>query len=119
MAALDFKAWTPGRPWMLCCGGKPGVGRTLLCSLAVVHFKNLFKNQNVPILCIYLNYKERNAQTLDNLVGSLFNSCCNTLVPSFGSAEAKRLFRGAENESHATLDESYKAFLAEIQHFGR
>ena len=119
LASPEFDAWTFGPPWMLQCVGEPGAGKTLLCALVVEHLKTIFKNRNVPILCIYLNYKESTIQTLDNLISSLLKQLLQHPDAEFQSPEAKRLFSGAENESRPTLEEFYEAFRAEIQHFER
>ena len=119
LASPEFDAWTYGPPWMLRCVGEPGAGKTLLCALVIERLKNLFKNRNVPVICIYLNYKESTIQTLDNLISSLLKQLLQHPGAEFQSPEAKRLFSGAENESRPTLEEFYVAFRAEICHFER
>ena len=115
----EFDAWTYGPPWMLRCVGEPGAGKTLLCALVIERLKTIFRNRNVPILCIYLNYKESTIQTLDNLISSLLKQLLQHPGAEFQSPEAKRLFSGSENESRPTLEEFYVAFRAEICHFER
>lgn len=119
LASPEFDAWMHGPPWMLRCVGEPGAGKTLLCALVVERLKTVFKNRNVPILVIYLNYKESTTQTLDNLISSLLKQLLQYPGAEFQSLEAKRLFSGAENESRPTLEEFYAAFQAEIYHFER
>ncbi|CAD6584282.1 MAG: hypothetical protein ASARMPRED_001722 [Alectoria sarmentosa] len=119
LSSPEFEAWTSGPPWMLQCVGEPGAGKTLLCALVIERLKTTFKNRNVPILCIYLNYKESNTQTLDSITSSLLKQLLQRPDAEFQSPEAKRLFSGAENESRPTLEDFYEAFRAEIQHFER
>ena len=119
LASPEFEAWTNGPPWMLRCVGEPGAGKTLTCALMIERLKTIFKNRNVPILCIYLNYKESTIQTLDNLISSLLKQLLQHPGADFRSPEARRLFSGAENESRPTLEEFYEAFRAEICHFER
>ena len=119
LASPEFKAWTSGTPWRLQCVGEPGAGKTFLCALVVEYLKQMFKDRNVPILCIYLNYKEFNIQTLDHLISSLLKQLLQRPNAEFKSPEAKRLFSGAENESRPTLEDFYEAFRAEIRHFDR
>lgn len=115
----EFDAWRSGTPWRLQCFGKTGSGKTLLCALVVERLRTFFSDQDVPILCIYLNYKESHIQTLDNLISSLLKQLLQHPNAEFKSPEAKRLFSGAENESRPTLAEFYKAFQAETQLFKR
>ena len=119
LASPEFKTWTSGTPWRLQCVGEPGAGKTFLCALVVEYLKEMFKDRNVPILCIYLNYKESSIQTLDNLISSLLKQLLQHPNAEFKSPEAKRLFSGAENESRPTLEDFYEAFRAEIWHFDR
>ena len=119
LTSPEFDAWTSGPPWMLQCVGEPGAGKTFLCALVIERLKTIFENRNVPVLCIYLNYKESSIQTLDNLISSLLKQLLQHPHAEFQSLEAKRLFSGAENESRPTLDDFYQAFKAEIQHFER
>ena len=115
----EFEAWESGAPWRLQCVGEPGAGKTLLCALVIERLKQTFKDRNVPVLCIYLNYKESNIQTLDNLISSLLKQLLQHPGAEFKSPEAKRLFSGAENESRPTLQAFYDAFRAEILHYER
>lgn len=119
LASPEFDAWIHGPPWMLRCVGEPGAGKTLLCALVIERLKEVLKNRKVPILCIYLNYKESAIQTLDNLISSLLKQLLQHAGAEFQSPEAKRLFSGAENESRPTLEDFYAAFRAEICHFER
>ena len=119
LTSPEFKTWTSGTPWRLRCVGEPGTGKTFLCALVVQYLKKSFKDRNVPILCIYLNYKESNTQTLDNLISSLLKQLLQRPNAEFKSPEAKRLFSGTESESRPTLDDFYEAFRAEIWHFDR
>ena len=119
LTSPEFDAWTSGSPWMLRCVGEPGAGKTFLCALVTQRLKSIFENRNVPVLCIYLNYKESSMQTLDNLIGSLLKQLLQHPHAEFQSLEAKRLFSGAENESRPTLDAFYQALKAEIQRFER
>ena len=119
LTSPEFKIWTSGTPWRLQCVGEPGTGKTFLCALVVQYLKEMFKDQNVPVLCIYLNYKESDTQTLDNLISSLLKQLLQRPNAEFKSPEAKRLFSGTENESRPTLEAFYEAFRAEIWHFDR
>ena len=115
----EFAAWTSGRPWRLRCDGEPGAGKTFVCALAVERLKTIFKGQDVPVLCIYLDYKESRVQTLSNLISSLLKQLLQHTDTEFKSPAAKRLFSGVENESRPTLEAFYEAFLAEIHHHER
>lgn len=85
----------------------------------VDHLKNRFVNQNVPVLCMYLNYKESRVQTLENLIGSLLKQLVQYQGDNFQSTEIKRLFREAQNEARLTFNELDRVLRSEIEAFER
>lgn len=95
------------------------IWETVLSSIVVDHLKKRFDNQNVPILCMYLNYKESCIQTLENLIGSLLKQLVQYQEENFRSTEIKRLFREAQNETRLTLSELEKVLRSEIMAFQR
>lgn len=43
----------------------------MLSSIVVEHLRTVYKEDNIPVLCMYLNHKEQSTQTQRNLMGSL------------------------------------------------
>lgn len=78
-----------------------------------------FKNQNVPVLCLYLNYKESMVQTFDHLIGSLLKQLIQYQGDQFQSAEVKALFREGYEEAPPMIDELCQALQSEIGLFPR
>ncbi|KAK4690730.1 hypothetical protein P7C71_g6128, partial [Lecanoromycetidae sp. Uapishka_2] len=115
----EYLAWEGGQHYMLHCEGKPGAGKTLLCAAIIKHLQGVFKAQDIPVLCMYLNYKEQGNQSLDNLVASLLKQLIQHEGAAFRSDKAKELYQGAENESRPTLDDFYEALYEEIQCYER
>ncbi|KAL8805675.1 MAG: hypothetical protein Q9182_001819 [Xanthomendoza sp. 2 TL-2023] len=116
LASEEFRAWSAGRPWILYGYGQPGSGKTVLCSIVVHQLRLSLASLGVPVLCMYLNYKEPR-QTLTNLVGSLLKQLVQYQDDNFKSAKVRRLFREAAREASPLLDDLYAALLAEIQTF--
>ncbi|KAL8684380.1 MAG: hypothetical protein Q9218_008316, partial [Villophora microphyllina] len=114
----EFKAWSIGRPWILYGYGLPGSGKTILSSIVVNHLQKRFAADGVPVLCMYLNYKEHH-QTLTKLVGSLLKQLVQFGDDDLRSAEVRRLFRDAASEAPPLLDDLCKALQAEIATFER
>ncbi|KAL8691864.1 MAG: hypothetical protein Q9218_003008 [Villophora microphyllina] len=93
-----FIDWAVGNSDTLCCEGIPGAGKTIIAAIVVDHLKRqseLGVNIKRPIestiglpfssvTCMYCTYKERNAQSVENLVGSL--------VKQLAESYPKRLF---------------------------
>ncbi|KAL8805252.1 MAG: hypothetical protein Q9200_005497 [Gallowayella weberi] len=118
LGSEEFRAWSTGRPWILYGYGQPGSGKTVLCSIVVDQLRHSLASFGVPVLCMYLNYKEPN-QTLTNLVGSLLKQLIQYQDDNFKSARVRRLFREAAREASPLLDDLYAALLAEIKTFPR
>lgn len=114
----EFKAWADGRPWILFGYGIPGSGKTVLSSIIVDRLQKSMKRAGVPVLCMYLDYEERN-QTLPNLIGSLLKQLIQFGDDNFRSPQVRKLFREAAREASPLLDNLYKAFRAEIMTFPR
>ncbi|KAI4243698.1 MAG: hypothetical protein L6R40_003311 [Gallowayella cf. fulva] len=114
----EFKAWSAGRPWILYGYGMPGSGKTVLCSIVVHQLRNSLGPSGVPVLCMYLNYKEAN-QTVTNLIGSLLKQLIQYQEDNFRSARVRQLFREAAREASPLLDDLDAALLAEIKTYPR
>ncbi|KAJ7440432.1 ankyrin repeat-containing domain protein [Mycena latifolia] len=72
LSDATFKNWTLGSGGVLWCRGIPGAGKTVLASVVVNHLRAEFHNNNTVVACIYLNHKEREVQTPENLLASVW-----------------------------------------------
>ncbi|KAJ7443983.1 hypothetical protein FB451DRAFT_1376537 [Mycena latifolia] len=72
LSDAKFKNWTSGSGGVLWCRGIPGAGKTVLASVVVNHLQAQFPNNDTAVACIYLNHKEREVQTLENLLASVW-----------------------------------------------
>ncbi|KAL8780136.1 MAG: hypothetical protein Q9213_006620 [Squamulea squamosa] len=114
----EFQAWSEGRPWILYGYGMPGSGKTVLSSIIVDRLRKVLNPVGVPVLCMYLNYKERN-QTLTNLIGSLLKQLIQFEDDAFRSPQVRKLFREAAREASPILEDLYEALRAELLTFPR
>ena len=67
----EFRAWREGKEWILFCWADAGAGKTMLSSMIIEQLREYFKSDNIPVLCLYLNHKEQDVQTSNNLIGAL------------------------------------------------
>ncbi|KAJ7117118.1 ankyrin repeat-containing domain protein [Mycena epipterygia] len=72
LASPQFRDWEAGCGQSLWCRGMSGAGKTVLASLVVHHLEHRSQSENIGVACIYLNYKEAESQTPQNLLGSLW-----------------------------------------------
>lgn len=77
-----------------------------------------FKNKNVMVMCIYLNYKEQTEQTTLKLIGSLLRQLVEDQISI--SDNIQMLYEHHTNRStHPTLDELVKVLQSELSAFSR
>ncbi|KAL8771482.1 MAG: hypothetical protein Q9209_003152 [Squamulea sp. 1 TL-2023] len=84
----------------------------------VDRLRKMLKPAGVPVLCMYLNYKERN-QTLKNLIGSLLKHLIQIEDDEFRSPLVRKFFREAAREAPPLLEDLYEALRAELLTFPR
>ncbi|KAL8905271.1 MAG: hypothetical protein Q9207_002742 [Kuettlingeria erythrocarpa] len=118
LASDVFNAWTDGAPWTLVGYGRPGSGKTVLSSMIVNRLRKRLKPDGVPVLCMFLDHKERD-QTLPNLIGSLLQQLIQFQGGYFKSPQVHELFREAAFEASPLLDVLYEALRAQIMTFPR
>ncbi|KAF8207252.1 hypothetical protein K438DRAFT_1501581, partial [Mycena galopus ATCC 62051] len=71
---LSFRDWRSNSGKVLWCRGIPGAGKTVLASMVVHHLRVEVsaQNDNVGVACIYLDHKDTEAQTVRDLLASLW-----------------------------------------------
>lgn len=87
----------------------------MLTCLAVDHLRKHYENTQVPVLCIYLNHKERNTQTPANLIGGLLRQLLEYRNYAFCSKHLIDLYNRTGKRSRLTKNELQQAFCHEIR----
>ncbi|KAJ6555662.1 hypothetical protein DFH09DRAFT_1037923 [Mycena vulgaris] len=68
----QFKVWEFSSGIILWCRGMPGAGKTVLASLVVNYLGNKSQDQNIGVASVYLNHKETELQTPQNVLTGLW-----------------------------------------------
>jgi Cdc6-like AAA superfamily ATPase len=82
--STEFKEWLQTAKKTLFCPGIPGAGKTILTSIVVDHLTSTFRsNRKTGIAYIYCDYKRRDEQTVESLLGSLLRQLteCQPSLP--------------------------------------
>ena len=67
-----FKNWYSGDTNTLFCFGGPGVGKTIIASSIIDRLRELHENEeDVAVMYMYLDYKEREEQRADSVISIL------------------------------------------------
>jgi nucleoside phosphorylase len=66
-----FKSWLTGPPRLLWCQGDAGVGKTILSAIIIDHLSSTLKSKDIGIAWLYIDYRERDLQTLETLFTNL------------------------------------------------
>ncbi|KAJ7284126.1 vegetative incompatibility protein HET-E-1, partial [Mycena rebaudengoi] len=73
LADVGFTTWKESIGGTLWCHGIPGAGKTVLSSVVVDYLQAQFQpSENIGVACIYLNHKEGDLQSQENLLASLW-----------------------------------------------
>ncbi|KAJ7291257.1 ankyrin repeat-containing domain protein [Mycena rebaudengoi] len=67
-----FKQWETGSGGILWGRGAPGAGKTVLASIVVNHLVETHADDNIGVVCIYINHKETHEQTMSNLLAGVW-----------------------------------------------
>ncbi|KAJ7278147.1 ankyrin repeat domain-containing protein [Mycena rebaudengoi] len=69
-----FKDWVSGTGAIFWCYGMPGAGKTVLSSAAVDYLRKISPSPNVGVACAYLNHKETDMQSPENILAGLWQA---------------------------------------------
>ncbi|KAJ7284170.1 ankyrin repeat-containing domain protein [Mycena rebaudengoi] len=73
LADVGFTTWKESVGGTLWCHGIPGAGKTVLSSVVVNYLQaQLQPSENIGVACLYLNHKEGDLQSPENLLASLW-----------------------------------------------
>ncbi|KAJ7287134.1 ankyrin repeat-containing domain protein [Mycena rebaudengoi] len=73
LADIGFTTWKESVGGTLWCQGIPGAGKTVLSSVVVNYLQAQFQPiENIGVACLYLNHKEGDLQSPENLLASLW-----------------------------------------------
>lgn len=115
-----FKSWLARQDGVLWCRGVAGAGKTVLTSIVIDHLVKHFENENVGVAWIYLNYREKDLQTIENLFASLLRqliqkggSDTEAMITSIGVSwrEGKPTFTGYKNMLQKALQQYSKTII--------
>ena len=74
LESLEFQTWFKsenGQHSVLWCPGNPGVGKTVVTSIAVNHVIEYTSEQNTAVVYVYCDYGNASTFSVENLLGSL------------------------------------------------
>ncbi|KAJ7080209.1 hypothetical protein B0H15DRAFT_997571, partial [Mycena belliarum] len=72
LSDAQFKCWESQDQQVLWCRGMPGAGKTVISAMVVNYLQAKFQIADSGVAGIYLNHKETAAQTLVNLLASIW-----------------------------------------------
>ncbi|KAJ7117088.1 hypothetical protein C8R44DRAFT_674381 [Mycena epipterygia] len=115
LASPEFRDWELASRKTLWCRGMPGAGKTVLASLVVNHFEVRSLKEDIGLACFYLNYKEVESQTPQNLLGSLWRQLVlGKPIPAVVHALYER---HRERHTRLPLDEVLKTLILAVAQY--
>lgn len=91
----------------------------MLSSIVIEYLRTEFAASRMPVLCIYLNHKEQNAQTPRALMGSLLKQLIQYRDYEFCSDDLIRRYKEKARGTGLSLKELQGTFCSEITHYER
>jgi hypothetical protein len=96
--SLEFQTWLQADKQTLFCPGIPGAGKTILTAIVIDHLTYQYGNDpSIGIAYIYCNYRRKEEQRLDGLLGNLLKqlsearpSMPNTVKELYEQYKSKR-----------------------------
>ncbi|KAL9032261.1 MAG: hypothetical protein Q9180_006603 [Flavoplaca navasiana] len=113
-----FQDWMSGSTHILCCLGIPGAGKSVLASIVVDFLRNgLPKQPPVGVASVYCNFKEREMQSLENLLAGLCMQLIQASLPLPGTlTNAYRTHR--QGETGPSMEDILQTFGEVLNSFG-
>jgi Cdc6-like AAA superfamily ATPase len=71
-----FKSWLTGSAQLLWCRGTAGAGKTTLSAIIIDHLSSTMKSKDVGIAWLYIDYRDHDLQTMENLFTNLLVQLC-------------------------------------------
>ena len=92
----------------------------MLSSLVMSHLQQNWETPDVPVVCMYLDYKDAANQTLVNLLGSLLKQLIQLRDSTYVSDDLRALYRKAKRRNaKLRLEQIRQLLLAEIATYNR
>ena len=96
--------------------------KTMLCAQITNHLRDYFfkKNENVAVLCIYLNHKEQASQTINGVIRSLLRQLISLRKPAGCSEKLIGIFKDRRLEGVGLHEgQALEVFIEECESFDR
>ncbi|KAJ7278126.1 hypothetical protein C8J57DRAFT_161331 [Mycena rebaudengoi] len=100
-----FKDWVSGAGAIFWCYGMPGAGKTVLSSAVVDYLREKSRSPNVGVACAYLNHKETDMQSPENILAGLWRQLifAKSIMP--GSPAHSLHHKHLEKQTRPSADE--------------
>jgi ankyrin repeat protein len=91
--------------------------QTLTSAITVRYLQQRSKGKNVPVLFMYLNHKEKEKQTIENLLGSLLKQLIQYDETAPLSEDVKHIYLNSKKEARPSPESLIKVLGIELQRF--
>ncbi|KAJ6541683.1 hypothetical protein B0H19DRAFT_1268649 [Mycena capillaripes] len=112
-----FREWVSEKGRTLWCHGIPGAGKTVLASMVVDHLSAHSQQENIGVACLYLNYKEAEAQPAAKLLAGIWRQL---VLGRDITSQVKELYhRHLEKGTSPSFNEIQNVLCSAIGEFSR
>ncbi|KAJ7278167.1 hypothetical protein C8J57DRAFT_1576462 [Mycena rebaudengoi] len=100
-----FTDWVSGAGAIFWCYGMPGAGKTVLSSAVVDYLREKSRSPNVGVACAYLNHKETDMQSPENILAGLWRQLIFAKPIMPGSPAHSLHHKHLEKQTRPSADE--------------
>ncbi|KAJ7249840.1 ankyrin repeat-containing domain protein [Mycena rebaudengoi] len=104
---IQFKDWVLSPGGTLWCYGMPGAGKTVLSAIITEYLRRQFPIGNIGVACAYLNHKETEIQSPENILAGLWRQLIFGKPLPAGSPAHGLYARHYEKRTRPSLEEMH------------
>ncbi|KAJ7278138.1 hypothetical protein C8J57DRAFT_1060053, partial [Mycena rebaudengoi] len=113
-----FEDWVSRTGSTLWCYGMPGAGKTVLSSTIVDYLRDKYQS-NVGIACAYLNHKERDMQSPENVLAGLWRQLIFGKPILSGSPAHTLYHKHHEKGTRPSVEEMHALLSSEVAGYSK
>ncbi|KAJ7249844.1 ankyrin repeat domain-containing protein [Mycena rebaudengoi] len=116
---IQFKDWVLSPGGTLWCYGMPGAGKTVLSSIITEFLRSQFPNGNIGVACVYLNHKETETQSPENILAGLWRQLIFGKPLTSGSTAHGLYAKHHEKRTRPSLEEMHTVLHSAVGNYSK
>ncbi|KAJ7210947.1 ankyrin repeat domain-containing protein [Mycena rebaudengoi] len=116
---VRFQDWVLSPGGTLWCYGMPGAGKTVLSSIITEYLRSQFPVGNIGVACAYLNHKETEIQSPENILAGLWRQLIFGKPLTSGSTAHGLYAKHYEKRTRPSLEEMHTVLHSAVGSYSK